>query len=71
MASLKTALVIAPKRDAAAPSPAKLHRDVAFMGFAGFAFIVAPAGFCIDVALLPMPMAPVFIRTGAVLASPP
>jgi 4-hydroxybenzoate polyprenyltransferase len=55
------------KHDSAAQAPEKLHRERAFMCFAGFTFLVAAALFFVDLPFLRALMEPHFIATGAVL----
>ena len=59
------------KRDSAAQAPEKLHREVAFMGFAALTFLVGAALFFIDLPFLRALMEPHFIETGAVLSGHP
>jgi 4-hydroxybenzoate polyprenyltransferase len=59
------------KRDSAAQAPEKLHREVAFMGFAAFTFCVAAALFFIDLPFLRALMEPHFIATGAASSGHP
>jgi len=55
------------KRDSAAQAPEKLHREIAFLCFAAFTFLVAAALFLVDLPFLRALMEPYFIPTGAVL----
>jgi decaprenyl-phosphate phosphoribosyltransferase len=56
------------KRDSAAQAPEKLHREVAFLCFAAFTFLVAGALFFVDLPFLRALMEPHFIQTGAALS---
>ncbi len=64
-------LAIGLKRDSAAQAPEKLHRERAFLCFAGFPSLVTAALFFIDLPFLRMWMEPFFIPTGAVLPGLP
>jgi decaprenyl-phosphate phosphoribosyltransferase len=55
------------KRDSAAQAPEKLHREFAFLCFAGFTFVAAAILFFVDLPFLRALMEPHFIATGAVL----
>ena len=59
------------KRDSAAQAPEKLHRELAFLCFAGFIFLVAATLFFVDLPFLRVLMEPHFIPTGAVLSGVP
>ncbi len=56
------------KRDSAAQAPEKLHREVAFLCFAAFTFLVAGVLFFVDLPFLRALMEPHFIETGAALS---
>lgn len=60
-------LAIGLKRDSAAQAPEKLHRERAFLCFAGFTFVVAAMLFFVDLPFLRALMEPHFIATGGVL----
>ena len=55
------------KQESAAQAPERLHREVAFLCFAGFTFLVAAALFYIDLPFLRGWMEPFLLPTGAVL----
>jgi 4-hydroxybenzoate polyprenyltransferase len=59
-------VAIALKSDSAAQAPEKMHREVAFLCFAAFTFLVAAALFVVDLPFLHGWMEPFLLTTGGV-----